>query len=413
MKITRVQAIIIVVGLVIIVGGYWYIKTVVAPKRITWYAAMLDDEWELYKPIVDEFTKKTGIKVEAKLYGGAWEELSENLKVEVQAGKGVADVVTMDDFAVTTTRDYVYNLTGKVEAWKEWDDLYTGKKQSGVFEERIYFVPWRADALTMYVNIEKLAEHGLDPPETMEELLTVARALYKREGTGRVGMKAKKYEGLTCELAIFIKAYGGGYLKFNSEPNVKACEFLQHLADYLHPDSKIWDEGTIVDSILRGEIYINFNWPYQAAILKKEGVAGNIKAFPTPLGPIGRGTTAGGGFLAISKAAPHKDLAWELVKFLASKRGQGLQLRHIGWLPIRDDAWHYLHEVDPEKYMILMSYRESLKHMLARPAIANYSELTELWQAAFWEIVWEGKPVRTTLDRYQAIYESKQAHTSS
>lgn len=407
MKITRVQAVvIIVIGFVVIGVGYWYITTVVAPKKITWYAAMLDDEWEIYKPLVDEFTKETGIKVEVKLYGGAWGELSENLKTEAEAGKGVADVVTIDDFAVMTNRDYVHDLTEEVEAWGEWDDLYAGKKRWGMFEEQVYFIPWRADALTMYVNTEKLAEHWLEPPETMENLLTVARTLYEREGIGRVGMKAKKYEGLTCEVAIFIKAYGGDYLKFNSEPNVSAFEFLQDLGDYLHPDSKTWDEGTIPDSISGEEIYINFNWPYQVAILEEEGLAGEIKAFPTPVGPIGRGTTVGGGFLAVSKVAPHKDLAWEFVKFLASKRGQGLQLQHIGWLPIRDDAWDHLHEVAPEKYTLLMPYRQTLVYALARPAIANYSELTELWQDAFWEIVWEGENVGATLDRYQTIWES-------
>lgn len=409
MKTTRAKAIIIVVIVFALIGvGYWYVATVTAPKKITWYAAMLDDEWELYKPIVDEFTKETGIEVEVKFYGGAWEELLESLKVEVEAGKGVADVVTIDDFAVIRTKDYVYDLTDEVEAWNEWDDLYAAKKRSGVFEDRIYFIPWRADCLTMYVNTEKLAEHGLEPPKTMEELLSVAKTLYENEGIGKVGMKAKKYEGLTCEGAIFIKAYGGDYLKFNSTSNVKAFEFLQDLGDYLHPDSKTSDEGTIPDSISTEEIYINFNWPYQVAVLEKEELSGKIKVFPTPMGPVGRGTTMGGGFLAVSKAAPHKDLAWEFVKFLASKRGQGLQLQHIGWLPVRDDAWDYLHEVAPEKYMNLMSYRETIKYGLARPAIKNYSKLTELWQDAFWEIVWKGKPVGATLDSYQAIWELKQ-----
>jgi len=106
MKTTRVKAIIIVVIIFALIGvGYWYMTTVTAPKKITWYAAMLDDEWELYKPIVDEYTKETGIEVEVKLYGGAWEELSEDLKAEVEAGKGVADVVTIDDSAVITTKE--------------------------------------------------------------------------------------------------------------------------------------------------------------------------------------------------------------------------------------------------------------------------------------------------------------------
>jgi len=71
------------------------------------------------------------------------------------------------------------------------------------------------------------------------------------------------------------------------------------------------------------------------------------------------------------------------------------------------DAWDYLKEVDPAKYTKLMPYRETLRHVLTRPPIPEYPELTELWQDAFREIVWENKTVNETLDKYQVIWESK------
>ena len=403
--------IIISVILTIVVGGCLHTAPdteINGTKKITWYAAMLDDEWELYKPIVDEFTKETGIEVEVKLYGGEWDELSEKLKSEVESGNGTADVVTIDDFAVTKNKDYVYDLTAQAEAWNEWEALYDAKKRSCVFNERFFFIPWRADCLTMYVNTEKLMEHGLNPPETMDELSETAKTIHEKEGAGRVGMKAKKYEGLTCEIAIFINAYGGNYMNFNSESNVKAFESLQELSNYLHPKSRTWDEESIPDAISGEEIYINFNWPYQVAILEKNGMSEKIKAFPTPKGPVGRGTTTGGGFLAVSKESQNKDAAWEFIKFIASKRGQGMQLQTTGWLPIRDDAWDYLKEVDPAKYTNLMPYRETLRYGLTRPPVPEYPELTKLWQDAFWEIVWEEKPVNDTLNKYQSIWESKE-----
>jgi len=376
-------------------------------KKITWYAAMLDDEWELYKPIVGEFTNRTGIAVEVELYGGKWDELSEKLKNEVESGKGTADIVTIDDFAVMKNREYVYDLTSEVEAWNEWDALYDAKKESGVFDERIYFIPWRADCLTMYVNTEKLKEYNLNPPETIDELIDTARVLHEKEGIGRVGMKAKKYEGLTCEIAVFIKAYGGNYMTFNSESNARAFESLQKLGNYLHPESKNYDEGNIPDAISGEEIYINFNWPYQVSVLEKNNMSWKIKAFPTPKGPVSRGTTTGGGFLAVSAASQNKEDAWEFIKFISSKRGQGMQLETTGWLPVRDDAWDYLKEVDPAKYTKLMPYRETLRHVLTRPPINEYQTLTGLWQDAFREIVWENKTVNETLDKYQVIWESK------
>ena len=118
---------------------------------------MLNDEWELYKPIVDEFTKETGIAVEVKLYGGKWNELSEKLKNEVESGEAIADVVTIDDFAVASTKDYVYDVTDEITKWNEWNSLYEAKKRSGEFDNKIYFMPWRG-CPTFQINPDKRLE---------------------------------------------------------------------------------------------------------------------------------------------------------------------------------------------------------------------------------------------------------------
>ena len=400
--------IIILVVFVLAISIYFFRpKTTDTVRKVVWYAAMLEEEWELYKPIIDEFTGATGIEVEVKLYGQDWDKLLEDLSNEVNKGEGIADIVTIDDFLVSQASDYVENLTEEVEEWGEWDELYYGKKSVGMLEGQIFYLPWRADCLTMFINIEKLGEHGLDPPATMEELLTISEALFEVEGTPKIGMKAKKYEGLTTEIAIFIKAYGGDYLTLNTPQNKEAFEFLQDLSGYLHPDSKTWDEGNIPDAIINEEIYINFNWPYQVSLIANEGLDEKIIAYPNPLGTSGRGTTMGGGFLGISNAAPHKGDALTFLMFLVSKKGQGLQLDHLGWLPVRDDAWNYLEVINPARYTDLFAYRTTLKFGLARPAIDKYPELTTLWQDAFWEIVWEGNPVEETLNKYQDIWETK------
>lgn len=381
--------------------------TSASPTKIVWYAATLESEWSYYSPIIEEFTNNTGIDVEVVLVPNWW-ELLQKLIDEVESGMPVADVVTIDDFLLPVAKDYVADLTEYIDVWTEWDQLYEGKREPGVICGRKYFLGWRADCVTMYVNVDKLAEYGLvwTDQNTTDDLLTVAEALYTAEGIGRLGMKAGKYEGLTCEIATFIKAYEGDYLTFNSTANVAAFELLQSLGPYLHPSSNSWDEGTIPDAIAAEEIYIDFNWPYQAVLLQEAGLSDQIRAFPNPLGSVGRGTTVGGGYLAVSKISPNMEAAWELVKFLASKRGQYLQLQHVGWLPIREDAWEELQKADPEMYELLGAYRETAKYILPRPAIPEYSELSHLWQDAFWDIVWNGKLVKATLDDYQALWEA-------
>ena len=371
--------------------------------KITWYAAILESEYPYYRPIVKEFEETYNIEVDIVFYGGAWAELLDKLKVEVMADYGVADVVTIDDFYLPTAKDYVADLTSYIGTWGEWDQLYAGKRDPGEIGGKKYFIGWRADCLTTYVNIEKFEDNGLtwNDTSTMDDLLAAAEIM-----SGKIGMKAKKYEGLTCEIAIFIKAYGGDYLTFNSTANVEAYTLLKQLGPHLHPSSKTWDEGNIPAEMTLENIYLDFNWPYQADMIETAGMSDVIKIFPTPNGTVGRGTTVGGGYLAISKVSRHKDDAWKFIQFIASKRGQYLQLQHIGWLPIREDAWTELQSKDPDKYDLLSPYGESAKYILPRPAIDEYAQLTSLWQDVFWDIVFDQKDVQTTLDAAQADWET-------
>ena len=371
-------------------------------KKITWYAAMLESEWPYYLPIVREFEETYDIEVEVVFYGGAWAELLDKLKAEVMAGYAVADVVTIDDFYLPTAKDYVADLTSYIDDWGEWDQLYTGKRDPGEIDGKKYFVGWRADCLTTYVNVEKFEEFGItwNDTSTMDDLLAAAQIM-----SGKIGMKANKYEGLTCEIAIFIKAYGGNYLTFNSTANVEAFTLLKQLGPHLHPSSNSWDEGTIPEQMTLENIYLDFNWPYQAGLIETAGMSDVIKIFPTPNGTVGRGTTVGGGYLAISKISNNKDDAWQFIEFLASKRGQYLQLQHIGWLPIREDAWTELQSKDPDKYDLLSPYGESAKYILPRPAVDEYTQLSSLWQDVFWDIVFDQQDVQTILDAAQADWE--------
>ncbi len=377
-------------------------------KEITWYAAMLESEYPYYKPIVEEFEGKYNITVDVVFYGGAWAELLDKLKVEAMAGYGVADVVTIDDFFLPTAKDYVADLTSYIDTWGEWDQLYAGKRDPGEIDNKKYFIGWRADVLTTYVNVEKFEEYGLTwtNTSTFEDLLDAAETLYTDTGTGKIGMKAKKYEGLTCEIAIFIKAYGGSYSVFNSSANVEAFTLLKQLGPYLHPSSSTWDEGNIPAEMTAENIYFDFNWPYQADMIKTAEMSDVIEIFPTPNGTVGRGTTVGGGYLAVSNISQNKDEAWQFIEFLASKRGQYLQLEHIGWLPIRQDAWDELQTRDPDKYDLLSPYGESAKYILPRPAIDDYTDLSSLWQDVFWDIVFDQLDVQTVLDDAQASWEA-------
>jgi ABC-type glycerol-3-phosphate transport system substrate-binding protein len=382
--------------------------TPVTHGEITWYAAILESEYPSYLPIVKEFEETYNITVNVVFYGDAWAQLLDKLKAENMANFGVGDVVTIDDFYLPTAKDYVANLTSYIDTWGEWDQLYAGKRDPGQINGSKYFIGWRADCQTTYVNVEKFANYGItwSNTSTIQDLVAAAQTIYNAEQIGRIGLMARKYEGLTCQISAFTKAYGGNYLTFNSSANVQAFTQLKQLGPYLHPSSSTWDEGTIPAEMTAENIYFDINWPYQADQIAAAGLSDVIEIFPTPLGPEGRGTTVGGGYLAISKVSQHKADAWKFIQFIASKRGQYLQLQHVGWLPIREDAWTELQTADPDKYALLSPYGESAKYILPRPAVPEYTQLSSLWQDVFWDIVFDQHDVQTTLDAAQASWNT-------
>lgn len=369
---------------------------------------MLESEWEIYKPIVRKFTRKTGISVNVVLAGSKWEEIRQSV---INTGTINADVVTLEDFDVGGSAGYLVDLTGQVLSGGFWNSLYPKKAHLAVYRSRIYSVPWRADALAMYVNVPRLSEAGLDPPNTMEDLLKTARILYQKDGIGRVGLKARQYEGLTTEIGIFLGAYGGNFNELYSKTNIEVFTFLRDLVPYIHPKSRTWDEGSIPQAMIDNEIYIDFNWPYQHELLEENGLSDLIRIFPTPEGPLGRGTTLGGGQLAIPKKSVHQEAAWQFITYIASRETQANQIKTIGWLPIRADAWDILSQIDPSRYSILSGYRESLDFAIARPAIANYNLLSALWQKSFKAIVWDGGPITDILKQSEYEWETAESGT--
>ncbi len=63
---TRAIAVLIIAAVLLAtISSSWRMKS-----PVVWYAAMLPEEWELYQPILDEFTEKTGTQVQVELYGG-------------------------------------------------------------------------------------------------------------------------------------------------------------------------------------------------------------------------------------------------------------------------------------------------------------------------------------------------------
>jgi ABC-type sugar transport system permease subunit/ABC-type glycerol-3-phosphate transport system substrate-binding protein len=222
-------------------------------------------------------------------------------------------------------------------------DYYSAAWQEAEYKGRVYAIPSGIDDRMLFYNRKVLREAGFSaPPQTWEELLSMAKKMTKRRANG------------TYERIGFIPNYGNSWLylyawqnggefmskdgrtcTLNDKPNVQALEYMTKVYDELGGYSNVsifqsGFQGEEQDPFFTGKIgmVINGNWvlngiarfapsldfgvapaPVPAARLKGEG---RFKGQPKFL------TWSGGFSLAIPRGARNTEQAWRFIKWMNS-----------------------------------------------------------------------------------------------
>jgi ABC-type glycerol-3-phosphate transport system substrate-binding protein len=102
---------------------------------------------------------------------------------------------------------------------------------------------------------------------------------------------------------------------------------------------------------------------------------------PIPTGPDGTATPLGGGYLAISRSAPHPELAAAFLKYLLTPEAQARLSRELGWYgsvaPASGSA----------EATLYAGFTAMRPYVRARPVICDYAKLSNLWQNAVREVL--------------------------
>jgi trehalose transport system substrate-binding protein len=132
-------------------------------------------------------------------------------------------------------------------------------------------------------------------------------------------------------------------------------------------------------------------------LLVRQAGKSQIKAYAGWRGPVRQANVLGGEMLGVPKRAPHPDLARELTRYLMSGPVQASLVSALGWPSFRSDAYG---TIEPWQSPYFAAIQEALSHAQARPQVPNWAEVDRALSASFREIVYEGRPVQATLDRY-------------
>ena len=277
--------------------------------------------------------------------------------------------------------------------------------QVGTFNGVSYFMPYRPNVQIAYYHDTKFAAYGLQPPRTWDELLAVAHRFKAEEGIGRVLLHGTLDLNTTTHVVEFIWAAGGDPLVLNDPGSVQAFTFLQQLGPALAPETRRANWNTTNTFLAMEAVYLARNWPFGVHLLVQQAGKTQIKAYSGWGGPMRQAHVLGGEVIGIPRGAPHRELALQFMRYLMSKPVQESLVSALGWPSFRSDAYG---TIEPWQTPYFAAVQEALSQARPRPQVPNWAEVDRALSGAFREIVYEGLPVQTTLDRYHRQLQSAQ-----
>jgi trehalose transport system substrate-binding protein len=358
--------------------------------------SLTESEWQVMRrSVLEPFEEEYGCQVEANQVSQA--NLPKLLEALRLSGKMNIDVFGQDNMqlAILVKKGLVQDLSSEEENIPK--SVIPTLIEAGKFEGKLYFMPYRPNVQIVYYNRDRFSQYGLDPPKNWDELYSVAKLFYDREGIGRVLIKGAGGIATTTQMYEFIVSAGGHPLAFNDEGSINTFSFIQKLWKYVAPDSRKAKYDTSNDYLAREACYIMQNWPFGYRLLVQEYGKTNIAVYGGFSGPVRRAHVVGGDVLGIPVGAPHRTLGLDFIRYVQSKEVQERLVGNLGWPSIRTDAYTRVPRwLEPP----FEAVREALQYGVFRENVPYWTEFNKLFNEAFIRIVVRGEPVRSTLTAY-------------
>lgn len=250
-----------------------------------------------------DFTALTGAKVNVIIV--PFSDLYQKMLTDMATGTNSFDAFVfapqwMVDFI---TPGYLEDLTDRVAADTaiQWDDIAPFFRDfSATYEGRIYTIPLDGDFHMVYYRTDLLQEAGLQPPETWDDYLNIAKTFYGKDLNGDgdadygscISKKraAQAYWFITSIASAFIQSQGTGQGAFfdtetmdplvQNEAFKKALEIYNETTQYGPPDELNLDVGGTRSLFVTGRCALSMDWgdigslaidPEESTVIDKVG----------------------------------------------------------------------------------------------------------------------------------------------
>jgi arabinogalactan oligomer/maltooligosaccharide transport system substrate-binding protein len=374
--------------------------------EITFWDTSGPNESPVFTKIAQECATKGGYKVKTETV--AFDQALNNYRTAAQGGQGPdvfrAEVAWVPQLAKL---GYVVDLTGTELATDTADFLET-PLGSTKYDGKSYGVPQVTDSLALFYNKKLLADAGVTPPKTWDELKTAAAKL---GGEKTIFINNDAYYALP-----FI--YGGGgdlvdadtkKIVVNSAENVKALETAKGLLDAKAASTALDPANSYNNmqaAFTSGEVAMVINGPWSVADYLKGAAftdAANLGIAPVPGDTAGKGSAPVGGHdYVIRQGTKAKDSSIKFIACMSSIESQVQVAKELGLLPTRKSAYE---NADVKSNAVVSAFEPVVTAAHPRAWIPEGGQLFDPLKIAYADVLAGKKDAKTALDEVAKAYK--------
>jgi len=371
--------------------------------------------------INDDFTKKTGIRIESEVIPQGVDPTAK-LIASFNAGGTDYDVVRVDviDLALYAVSGWIEDVSARIT--KDLiEDMLPFARQAVNYKGKWYGLPKDSEWKTWVYNEKMLKDVGINkPPETCEEYVMAAKAVQEKGLVKYAQTWAwTQGENIACDYPMLVASLGGKYISENDELLINkdaGVEALRMMVDWLNT-TKIANPASLTaknidarNAQAAGDAAFGFHWGTPIAVLNdptKSKVVNQCKMGLVPhKAGVASWTVSGPECWSISKGSRHKDEAWEYLLFRQGREGAKRQFigegTVFGWRSLFDDP--EIQNFAKQRQIDFEIARRQAENVVNRPMVPWYHEYSAALQLELHNALTQKKSVQQALDDVVSAY---------
>src|SRR5690554_3338891 len=308
--------------------------------------------------VINDFTAATGIVV--NVVTAPTDQLRERAVIEYVGGTGQFDVATLQDAWMNEEiGSFLEPLQDRLAASADdyqVDDLITSLVDINTVDGNLLAVPFRGGTTMLYYRADHLAELGIEPPTTLDELRAAAEALTRdTDGDGSTDIYGLVQRGIpgfeiAQDFGRLLFSNGGAILNDESSACVitqpEGVATIQLWADlfqagYMPPDLFAIGRDEQIRQLQTGRASMGIYFsPYYGRLVDEL----DFEQVGWAVSPTAEGVEAGRSLntlwsLAIDRNSADKDAAWQLVQWLTNVENQITMAVEFANAPVRESTY--------------------------------------------------------------------------